>query len=231
MPLSNTLAARGGGGLRRPCPSTITGSGGEGLEKVQGFRVGEDIAVGHRPLMDCLAHGDLAELSADRAGEVGHLEDPLRHVVETHLLPDLTPNPVFESPVERGAGTKTDEEEHASVPGLSTVDLLSHCQALEHLGYALDLPVDLRRADPHAPRIEGCVAAAVDHPSAVFGLTGPVSMPPHPGVMVKVRAAVPGPIRVIPEPDRHAGERPGTDELPRRVHQPPPFGRPHLDRH
>ena len=55
-------------------------------------------------------------------------------------------------------------------------------EALDDLGQLLHLPIDLRRADPHAAGIERRVAAAVDDHAAVRRELGPVAM--SPGVRV-----------------------------------------------
>src|SRR6185436_16261895 len=77
----------------------------------------------------------------------------------------------------------------------------------------LDLPVDLRGADEHAAGIEHRVRAPVDDQAAMLGFLAPVAVAPHVWILLEVRRAVLGAVRIVPEADRHRGKRPGADQL------------------
>src|SRR5690606_26921032 len=68
-------------------------------------------------------------------------------------------------------------------------------------------------ADAHAAGIEHRVGAAIDDHAAVAGQLHIVAVAPHPGEALEIGGAVPGSIRIVPEADRHRGERRGADQL------------------
>ena len=79
--------------------------------------------------------------------------------------------------------------------------------------HALDLRVNLRRADAHAAGIERGVGAAVDDDAAMRGPFGEVAMRPDAGKPLEIGAPVLRAIRIVPEHDRHGREGHGADEL------------------
>ena len=68
------------------------------------------------------------------------------------------------------------------------------------------MAVDLRRADAHAAGIERGVRTPVDDHAVVRRHLGEVAVRPCAGESLEVGAAVLGPVAVVPEPDRRAGE-------------------------
>src|SRR5690348_18318755 len=57
----------------------------------------------------------------------------------------------------------------------------------------------------------------MDHHALTLGELGPVAVAPHPQEELEVGFAVPRPVRIVPELDRHAGERLSTDQLARLI--------------
>src|SRR6185503_9453225 len=68
-------------------------------------------------------------------------------------------------------------------------------------------------ADAHAAGVEDRVGAAVDDEAAVPGLFAPVAVAPDVRVFLEIGRAVLGAVGIVPEADRHRGERPGADQL------------------
>ena len=80
---------------------------------------------------------------------------------------------------------------------------LTDDQALDDLGNLLDLPIDLRRADPHPARVQRRIGSAVDDQAVLLRDLGVVGVPPHARVVGEIGIVILPPIRIVPEPDRH----------------------------
>ena len=70
------------------------------------------------------------------------------------------------------------------------VEILADGERLQHLRHALDLRIDLRRADPHAAGIERRVGAAVDDDAAMLGPFGEIAVRPDAGKALEIGGAV-----------------------------------------
>src|SRR4051795_13656894 len=157
--------------------------------------------------MDHLTHGELADFAADRPRDIGHLDDAPRHVVRARMLPDAEANPFLQAGIEPVLRAEPHEEHDPDV----AVPLLPDHHAFDNLRELLDLPVDLRRPDPNSARIERGVAPAQNDQAVVAREPGPVTVAPHAGKVLEVRAAILGAVGIVPERYRHAGKRPGAD--------------------
>ena len=114
--------------------------------------------------------------------------------------------------VELRAGCGRDEQDqlaHAVVVivggTLGVVEV--HDQAVGDLGERLDDGVEVARAEAHAAPVQGGVGAARDGTGPVVGEGDPVAVAPHAGEVLEVGGAVPGPVGVAPEADRHRRHR------------------------
>src|SRR6266852_6025003 len=66
---------------------------------------------------------------------------------------------------------------------------------------------------PHTVAIQGCVGAP-QHEAAAAGVDfEEVAVPPNPGVLVEIRFAIAGAVRVVPEADGHGRQRPRDHQL------------------
>ena len=143
---------------------TMTGSGlcsqlRQVPEQLQRLRIGERLAVLDRPAMDDVAHGELGDLAGLGARNVGDRHDPGRHVARAGARADLARGcAVSRSVVERARPRQPHEQHDAHV----AVAVLADAERLGDLRHLLDLVVDLRRADPHAARVERGIRAAMD---------------------------------------------------------------------
>src|SRR5207302_6678869 len=108
---------------------------------------------------------------------------------------------------------KLHEQHDLHIARWSPVDLLADGYALQHLGKLFHLPINLRCPNAHPAGIQRGVAPAIDDVAAIASHLGPVTVPPYAGEIIEARGAILGAIRIIPELDRHAGERLGTDQL------------------
>ena len=147
--------------------------------------------------VDRLPHGDLGDLAADRAGDVGHLRSPSSA---------------------RGAGSRARgcgrgcaraAGRRASTPSRSRTNSTTRTSpearrlpdhdALDHLRQLLHLPVDLRRADAHARRVQRRVAPAVDDQPVVRRELRPVAVTPDAREVLEVRGAIARAVGIVPE--------------------------------
>src|SRR3712207_8017334 len=85
--------------------------------------------------------------------------------------------------------------------------------AVADLRDRLDRGVDVRRPHADAAAVQGGVRAAGDDAGAALGDLHPVAVPPDAGPRLEVGLAVPGPVGVVPEAQRHRGHRLGDDQL------------------
>src|SRR5690606_2543033 len=115
----------------------------------------------------------------------------------------------FERRAEFDAGTQPYEQHDAHV----VPPVLRNCDTLEDLVELLDLPVDLCRPDAHATRVQYCVGAPEDHDPTVLREQREVAVAPGSGEPLEIRAAIPAPVRVVPEADRHRREGRTADQL------------------
>ena len=97
--------------------------------------------------------------------------------------------------------------------------------------------IDVGRAHPDPVPVQRRVAAAMDHQRAAVGDSHPVAVAPYPRrrtvipLVVEIRCAVTGSVRVIPEPDGHGRHRRGDHHLAHLADQRPPLWRPRLQSH
>src|SRR3954465_2465318 len=151
--------------------------------------------------MDHLTHGELADFAADRPPDIGHLDDAPRHVVGARMLPDAEANPFLQAGIEPVLRAEPHEEhdpdvavpllpDHQAFANLPEFPPLPDHQVFENPGDLLDLPVDLRRPDPNSARIERGVAPAQNDHAVVMREPGPVTVSPHAGKVLEVRATI-----------------------------------------
>ncbi len=93
------------------------------------------------------------------------------------------------------------------------VEILADAERLGDLRHLLDLVVDLGRADAHAAGIERRVGAAVDDHAAMLGPFGEIAVAPDVVEALEIGGVVFLAVGIVPEGDRHRGERPDADEL------------------
>src|SRR5437588_3957948 len=96
-------------------------------ELVERLRVGERLAVLHRPAVHDVAHGQLHYLPTLRPWNVADLDDARRGVPRGRIPADLAADVLDEPLIEREAVPQADEEDDALV----AVPLLSDHQALD----------------------------------------------------------------------------------------------------
>ena len=159
--------------------------------------------------MNHIAHGELGDLATDGSRDVGDLHDPPGHVVRRRGGADAPANLLAQGIVQGGTFPQAHEQHDAGV----VLPVLRYHEALHYVRQLLYLPVDLRRADPDATRVERGVAAAIDDDPVVLGERSPVAMAPYVVEHPEVRLMIARAVRVIPEPYRHAGKRTSAAEL------------------
>src|SRR4051812_42475619 len=197
------------------------------LELLERLRVGERLDVLHLAPVHHVAYRQLDNLAALGAWNVGDLEDLRRHVARGGVVADAALDAIRDFVVHAEAVTQLDEEHDAHV----ALPVLADDERLDHLLELLDLAVDLRRADPDAARVEHGVRPAVDDDAVVLGDLGPVAVAPDVRVLLEIRSAVPRAVGIVPEADRHRGERPRADQLALFSLQRAPLLVEHIDRH
>src|SRR5207237_634273 len=79
--------------------------------------------------------------------------------------------------------------------------------------HPVDLPVDLRRPDANAARIQRGVGAPRDDEAAVIGTRQPVTVAPHTWIDAEVGSVERRPVAVSPQPERHRRKRGRADQL------------------
>ena len=92
----------------------------------QGFRIGQGVGVVDLETVDRSSHSDLADLSADRARDVGDRKDDLRNVARRAVRLDLLLDSAEQIIVQLVSLPEYDEENDSLVP----VPLLPHGYAL-----------------------------------------------------------------------------------------------------
>ena len=104
-----------------------------------------------------------------------------------------------------------DEQHDAHV----AVPILGDHEALEHVVERIDLAVDLGGSDAHATGVERRVGATVDDHAAVLGPLGEVALVPGARESLEVGGVVTSIAGIVPEAERHRGERRTAHELAR----------------
>ena len=110
-------------------------------------------------------------------------------------------------------------------PGFATtVDegTLNFCRKLHQgvldFGHLDQRVVNLGRADSHAVPVERRVGAAEHETTPPLVDAEKIPVPPDPGIPVEIRVPVARAVGIVPKAHRHAGQRPGDDQLPDLVH-------------
>src|SRR5688500_16165649 len=174
------------------------------------FWIRERLAVLYVPAVDDVADRQFDHLAALRARHVGDLQDLCRDVARRGVLTDAAADAVLQLVGECRAVAELHEEHDAFV----VVPLLADHDAFHDLIELFDLTVDLRGTDANAAGIQDGVGAAVNDHAAVFRELDPVAMAPDARVGPEIGRVVLPAVRVVPEADRHRGERQGADQLP-----------------
>ncbi len=104
---------------------------------------------------------------------------------------------------------KHHEQHHAHI----VVPILADDDGFLDLFELLHLAVYLRRADPHAARIERRIGAALHDDAAMLCPFGEIALMPDARKPLEIGAAVLHPIGVVQEPNRHRGEWLRADKL------------------
>ena len=99
-----------------------------------------------------------------------------RHVARRRVLADAHRGCAPASASSSADAVAQPDEQHDALVALP---LLPDHERLDDLVELLDLPVDLRRADAHAARVQHGIGSAVDDDAAVRGDLGPVPVTPH----------------------------------------------------
>src|SRR6185437_9910865 len=162
------------------------------------FGIGERSDIGGMAPMNDVADGDLTDLSADGARNVGHLHDYAGHVVGAGMFAHALPDPLPQR-IGQDQGFAQPHEEHDAHVTRPLARLLRHGDALDDVIELLHLPVDLRGANANAAGIQRRVAAAQDDPAVVYRVLDPVAMPPRAGESLEIRGVVERAPRVVPE--------------------------------
>src|SRR5579864_1069343 len=126
------------------------------------------------------------------------------------MTPQSIANPLAKTLVERQAGREPNEEHDPLV----TLPALTDREAFEHLRELLDLSIDFRGADSHAARLERRVGSPEDDGAIVFREAHPVAVTPDAREAREVRRPVLRAVRIVPESDRHRGERRLAHQFP-----------------
>src|SRR5450631_844083 len=176
-------------------------------ELIQHFRVGQRLDVLHRVAGNDIAHREFDDLAALGARNIGDLHDLRRHVPWRRVGADGMLDAVGERVVEHESVAQPHEQHHADVADFPWRPILPDDDALRHLVELLDLPVDLGGADADTAGIERGVRPAVDDHAVVFGQLDKIAVAPHARETLEVRGVVLGAVGVVPETDRHRGER------------------------
>ncbi len=159
--------------------------------------------------MDDFAHRQLCDFAANCAGNIGDLKDLCWHVPRSSVAPDLIPNALTESLVERHPRPQHNKQHHADI----VLPRLTHYHAIHHFGDTLHLPINLGGTNTHATRIEHRVGSAVDNKATLGGHLAVIAVSPDAGPAIKVSPPKLTAICVLPEPHWAGGKRLGTDQL------------------
>src|SRR6185437_2049015 len=122
-------------------------------EQLERLGIGQCVGVLHRPAVDDVAYGELGDLPADRARNVGYLNYLFWNVVRAGVRANARANSLTELVAHRRPAGEAHEQHDPFVLRAVALHRLGDDDALGDFGKLLDLPIDLRRSDPHAPRI------------------------------------------------------------------------------
>src|SRR6185437_2194095 len=175
----------------------------QATEQVERLRIGQCVDIFHGTTVNDVSHRELGDLAADRARNVGDLNDLFWHVVRARVRADARADSPTKLLAQRLALHEAHEQHDAHVVRAVVRHGLADDDALDDLGKLLDLPIDLRRPDPNSARVEGRVASAVDDHATARRELGPIPVTPDVWVPLEVRRAVFRTIRVVPEAHRH----------------------------
>src|SRR6266705_2226227 len=173
----------------------------------------ERLDVLHRLPVHHVAHGELDDLVRLGARNIGHLHDfrgdVPRSGMGANLVLDLRDQPVFEDkPL-----AELHEQDHAHIADLAGRPGLADHERFDHLLQLLDLAVDLRRADAHAPRVEHGIRSAVNDHAFASGDLAPIAVGPDSGKSLEVGGPVFRSAGVVPESDRQRWKWPRADKF------------------
>ena len=112
-----------------------------------------------------------------------------------------------------GDAACADDEQHERAGPVAARVLEVHDEAVGHAVDVVDDPVDLCGAHTDAAAVERGVGPAGDDARAARGDRDPVAVAPNAGIFVEVSGAVPRPVSVTQEPDRHRRHRSGDHQL------------------
>src|SRR4051794_38211166 len=176
---------------------------GKIAEQVEGCRICQRVAIEHRAAVDHVPNRQFRNLPADGPRNIGNLEDFFGDVMGAGILANPPPDPACQLLRQAISVPQPDEENDPDV----ALPVLPNHKALKNFGNRLNLPVQLGGSDANPAGVEGRVASAEDDQTIVPGEPGPVSVAPHPGKLVEVGPEILVAPGVVPERDRHAGER------------------------
>src|SRR5947199_9895362 len=182
-------------------------------EILQRLGIGKRLQVRNQFAMHDVAHGKLHNLAAFGAGNIGNLNHFCGNMARGGVGPDMLLDPVDEGLVQRESLTQTHEEDHSNIPDLAGRPVLADDDTFHHFVELLDLPVDFRGADTHAPWIQRGVGPSIDNHAVMLGQFHVIAVAPYAGETFEVRRAILRAIGIVPEPDRHRREGPRADKL------------------
>ena len=150
--------------------------------------IGQRFDILHRQAVNDVAHGELDDLAALGARNVGHLHDLRGHMARRRVGANMLLDAFDQRLVEREAVCRRTNSTTRTSPDLAGRPVLADDEALDDFGQLLDLAIDLRRADAHAAGIERRVGAAVDDEAVVRGQLDIVAVAPDAGKALEVAA-------------------------------------------
>ena len=177
--------------------------------KIQRPWVGQSLDVFRLSSMDDIADGDFGDLARLGSGNVVDGDNPGGHVPWRAIEANLGFDEVRQLFVQLQAFAQAHEKHHADV----AFPILADGDAFNNLVQFFNLPINFRRADAHAARIERRVRAAMDNHAAARGPGHMVAVTPDIVEPFEIGAPIPGAIRVVPESERHGGEGLGADQF------------------
>src|SRR5260221_8179028 len=159
--------------------------------------------------MHHVTHRQLDDLAGFGAGNIRDLDHLGRHMARRGVLANLRLDFADQFLIQGQAIAQPNEQDDAHV----IVPILADDDTLDDFRQFLDLTIDLGGTNAHTAGIEYGVRATKDDDAVMLGQFDVIAVMPDIRIALEIGGLVALVVRVIPEADRHAGERPDADQF------------------